>query len=341
MYTHIHTAAASLEKVTCGIKVSCSLTFLVVFIAAVLLIFAMPRLPEHTQIQPFEGLGSLIYAPFPNISIDGFYYNQMKVTTAVGSKNDFNNFNLTVCNVLCPLETVSNHLPTVKEASLNDRKSSNWYVNLRGWSSPVDSSSQYNSLYMLKGSLLTFSIIRLVPLTDVQLCITNSIHVCSEVYNNASNSVKAHQVCQEVLIFNKTNDHVRTFTARDTSYYCAVWVLKAYNQSLNYTVNRTIQSYKISTGPPSQCQTHKKQTKTQSFDLQRQIAIKSSPVCIVIQVAGNQLPNNITLVSTIVSSKTNNILFVLGAVFSCLSVLMFVIVLVMVCLVACEKLLTI
>ena len=310
---------------------------MLVCIAATLLVFAMLRLPVHTEIQPFYGLGSLTYSPFPNTSIDKFYYNQINVTAVVADKNDFKYFNLTVCNTLCPLETVSDRLPTVIGATSNNRLKSNWYVNLRGWPSREDNSDpQYNSLYVLKGSSLAFVITRLVPLTDVQLCITNSKDICGEVFNNATNSVKAHQVCQEVLTFNKTNE--QTFTVRNTSYYCAVWILKDNNQSLNYTVYRTLQSYNISTrGPPSQCQTHSKQIKTQIFDLQQQIAIKHSPVCIIIQVVGNQLHNNITLVTTVVSSKTHNVMFVLGALFAGLFVFMVTTMLVMVCLVAYER----
>ena len=310
---------------------------MLVFIAAMLLIFAMPRLPEHTEIQPFYGLGSLTYSPFPNMSIEQFYYNQINVTAVVAGKEDFKKFNLTVCNMPCPLKTKSDHLPAVIGATSNDRLKSNCYVNLCGRPSPEDNSDpQYYSLYMLKGSLLTFVITRLVPLTDVQLCITNSKDICGEVFNNATNSVKAHQVCQEVLTFNKTNE--QTFTVRNTSYYCAVWILKDNDQSLNYKVNRTLRSYNISTrGPPTHCQTHRKQIKTQIFDLQQQIAIKHSPVCIVIQVAGNELHNNITLVSMVVSSKTHNIMFVLGTLFAGLFVLVVMTMLVMVCLVAYER----
>jgi hypothetical protein len=334
------------------IKVLLTLALSLTILSAILLCFSIPRQPEHTQTQPFYGLGSLTYSPFPSrIKIHRYYYNRISVTTigADDEDDDFNKFNITVCSTVCPL-IMSDHFLSVTDYRLNDSHHSNYYVNLRNLSSPNGSGTtdaQYFMLYLLEGSSLTFIITRLAPWTDVHVCITDSVDVCREVYinNNITNSLQ--EVCQEVLSFNKTSsDHTETFTVRSTSYYCAVWILQDDNQSLYYTVNITRRSYSVmnlSTGrPPSpapQCQTHQKQTVTQFFDLRPHIAYKMpDPVCIAIRIIGNQLKNNITLVSTVVSSKVDNITFVFGVLFATISIVTFFIsVLVMVCSVAYKK----
>lgn len=312
------------------------------FISASLLYFAMPRLPERTQTQPFYGPGSLTYSPFPiNISIDRYYYKWIKVTAIVADRADFEKFNLTVCSMMCPLPTVSDPPLSVTGHRSNDLVNINYYVNLRDWPCPDDTSTaQYFALYMLQGSSLTFVITRLLPLTDVQLCITDSVNVCGVVFNNETNSVNAHQVCLEVLTFDETNNLIQTYTVKNTGYYCAVWILKDNNQLLNYTVNITRRSYSISTGRLSsseaQCRTHQKQTKTQFFELKSHnvIAFKGpDPVCIAIRITGDHLHNKITLLSMVVTSKVGNITFVLGVLFAGIGVVLFVTLIV--CSVAC------
>lgn len=275
--------------------------------------------PEYTQTQLFYGLGTLTYSPFPNTSIDRYYYNRMNVTAIVPEEDDFEKFNISVCSMPCPIP-VSERILSVTGYRSNNLANTNYYVNLRNWPSPDSTIDAQNfALYMLEGSSLTFIITRLAPPTDVQLCVTDSVDVCGEVYNNETESVKARQVCLELLTFNKTNsDHIRVFTVKNTSYYCAVWILRDNNQLLNYTVNITHWSYVLTDSrPPSlQCQTHQKQTKIQSFDLRPCIAFKRpDPVCIAVRVAGVYLHDNITLESTVITSKFDNITFVLGAMF--------------------------
>lgn len=259
------------------------------------------------------------------------------MTAIVGVPDDFEKFNITVFSTECPLAIVSDPLPPVIGHRLNNTRYSNYYVNLRNWPSPDDNlNAQYYTLYMLEGSSLTFVITRLVPLTDVHVCITDSVDKCSDVYNEEINSVEVLQeVCQEVLTFNKTNDYIRTFMVRSASYYCAVWILKDDNQFLNYTVNITRHSYNIniSGGQPSframQYHTNQKLTNTQSFHLRPHIAYKRpDPVCVAIQIIGNNLyDNDITLMIQIVSSKIDNIIFLLGVLFAGIGVLTFFIVL--------------
>ena len=314
------------------------------FISGVLLYFSMLRKPEHTQTQPFYGLGSLTYSPFPDISIDRYYYNRIDVTAIVADPDDFKKFNITVCSTVCPLATVNDHLPPVIGYRLNNTIYRNYYVNLRNWPSPDRTNdAQYFTLYMLEGSSLTFVITRLVPLTDVHVCITDSVDVCNKVYDDEIHSVKVLQeICQKVLTLNETNDHNQTFTVRSASYYCAIWILKDKKQLLNYTVNINRRSYNINMiSPPSrapQCQTHQKQTNTQSFDLRPHIAYKRfDPVCIAIRVIGKDLHNNVTLVSEVVNSKIDNITFLLGLLFAAISVFLFLVILVMVCVQLCHN----
>lgn len=262
--------------------------------------FAISRFSEYTQTQPFYAPGSLTYSPFPNTSFDTDFYDKINVTALVADNNDFEKFNLTVCSTSCPLETTSETPPTVASICSNDRVITNCYVNLRRFLHPDQSiDSQYFTLYMQQGSVLTFLITKLVPQTDVQLCITASVDVCYKVFKN-STGLAIHRICQEVLTFNKTNNQSQSFIARTSSYYCAVWVLEDNNQSLNYTVNETLVSYVIrSKGELTKCQTHQKQVKTQIFDLPQH-----DKVCVAIQVTGYHLYNNMTLVSTVVSSKS-------------------------------------
>ena len=277
----------------------------------------MSRMPEHTQTQPFYGRGSLTYSPFPNISIDRYYYNQIKVTAIVADDNDYSRYNLTVCTTSSPLEIKSEQFQ-VKGICLNDRLVINCYVDLHGYHT-LSTDAQFFNLYMLQGSVLIFG---LAPLTDVHLCITNSMDICSKVFNNSTKLI-SHQVCQEVLTFNRMKGYTQTFTVRNSSYYCAVWLLTNSTQALNYTANITLQSYNIPPAP-SQCQTKtQNQVETQFFDLNAQQDIahkKHELVHIVIQVAGRHLYNNITLVST-VTSEVNSIAYMtVGAVFAALTI---------------------
>ena len=276
----------------------------------------MSRMPEHTQTQSFYGRGSLTYTPFPNISIDRYYYNKLNLTAIVADDNDFNRYNLTVCTTSSPLEIRSKQFQ-VKGVCLNDRLVINCYVDLHGYHTLSTDARLFN-LYMLHGSVLSFG---LVPQTDVQLCITDSMDVCSIVFNN-STIVMSHRVCQEVLTFNKTNGYTQTFIVRNSSYYCAVWLLTNSIQTLNYTANITLRSYNIPA--PSQCQVKtQNQVKTQIFDLNTQQNIASKKyelVHIVIQVAGRYLYNNITLVSTVTSEVNSIAYMIVGAVFAVVTI---------------------
>ena len=291
-------------------RVLLALILLFIFLSGALFYFGIPSSPELTQIQPFYRSQSLTYSPFPNISIDRYYYNKLNLTAIVADDNDFNRYNFTVCITSSPLEVRSEHFQVEGECS-NNRLETNCYVDLNHHHTRSTDVQLYN-LYMLHGSVITFNA---SGLADVQLCIASGLDVCRNVFRN-----DYLNMCKEVLTFNRANGYSQTFTARNAGYYCAVWLLNKSTQSLNYTANGTRRYFNI-----SQCQTLQerswtpaKQIKTTIFDLQRTIATKPhDPVFIAIKaVPSTELRNNITLVSTVVASKVNNLAFVFGVVFA-------------------------
>lgn len=236
------------------------------------------------------------------------------MTAVVDDDYDLSRYNLTVCNASCPLEISSDHFQVTGVCS---NEHVNCYIDLRG-KHPRRSDPQLFTRFMLQGSALTFIITGMAPQPVVQLCITNTKEACGEVFHNSS----AIQVCLELLTFNQTNDYIQTFKVTNSGYYCAVWMLINNTQSLNYTVNVTLQSY--STPALSHCQVKtQNQVKTQIFNLNVQNVAnrKHNQLCIVVQVVGNHLYNSITLVSTVTSSVNRpTITFLICAVLSCLAI---------------------
>ena len=191
-----------------------------------------------------------------------------------------------------------------------DRFYHNCYINLLGYQD-AGVNSQYYSQYMLTNSKVTFTITSLSPAgQSVQLCITLDKDTCSQIFFRMSTGVTG---CQEVLQFNKTNSYTRTFAARQDSYYCAVWILEG-SQSINYTLNSSLESYDIQT-PHSRCENYRK-SKEVTFDLGdrwHSVATQQHKVCILVQENGKNLYRNITVVTKAVRSL-DNIFFISGIV---------------------------
>jgi hypothetical protein len=191
-----------------------------------------------------------------------------------------------------------------------DRFYPNCYINFLGYQDP-GVNSQYYSQYMLTHSKVTFTITNLSQAEQpVQLCITTDKDTCSQIFFRMSMEVTD---CQEVLPFNKNNNYIQTFSAQQDSYYCAVWIL-AGNQSINYTLNSTLELYNIQT-LSSRCESYRK-SKEVTFDLGdrwHSIATRQHKVCILVQENGKNLYRNITVVTKAVRS-VDNIFLISGIV---------------------------
>ena len=260
-----------------------------------------------SQTQPIYGPQPIIYSPFSHIN--SLHYKEIKSTIYVDQTEDLDNYNLTICKASCPLQVVTLH-SQVKGVCSKDRFYHNCYINLLGYQDPgLD--SQYYSQYMLTHSKVTFTITNLSQTEQpVQLCITVDKDTCSQIFFRMSTGVTD---CQEVLVFNKINYYTQTFTAGKDSYYCAVWILTG-NQSINYTLNSTLESYDIQT-PHSKCENYRR-NKEVTFDLGDHwngMATQQRKVCILVQENGKDLYRNITIVTTAVRSL-DNIFFISGIV---------------------------
>lgn len=118
--------------------------------------------------------------------------------------------------------------------------------------------------------------------------------------------------CLEVLDFNQANNYSQTFTAPADSYYCAVWLIKEANHSINYTINLEVISYQ---SPISGC----KNFNTSDFTLdlwshRSKVATQYQDVCIFVQNnAVNQ--GSATLLISVIARWFQNLAFVFGIIF--------------------------
>ena len=270
-------------------------------------IYAKPTSSTLSQTQPIYGPEPITYSPFSHIN--SLHYKTIKSTIYVNQNEDLGNYNLTICKESCPLKMVTLH-SQVSGVCSKDRSFHNCYINFLGYQD-AGVNSQYYSQYMLTNSKVTFTITGLSQAEQpVQLCFTIDKDTCSQIFFRMSTGVTD---CQEVLQFNKINNYTQTFSAQKDSYYCAVWIL-AGSQSINYTLNSSLESYDIQT-PHSRCENYRK-NKEVTFDLGdrwHSVAIQQHKVCILVQENGKNLYRNITVVTKAVHSL-DNIFFISGMV---------------------------
>ena len=267
---------------------------------------------ELNHVQPVYG--PLVFAPFCHL--DQFYYSSIETSIKVDQKEDLDLYNLTVCKVPCPLQINVTHSQVTGECPA-DRLIPNCYANVFGYPNP-GTDAQYFSRYMLNNSNITFVITELSRSQNITipLCITMDKAMCNRTFVGASGK----EDCHEVLEFNTSNDYTRTFTTRNDSYYCAVWLLPS-NLSLTYTLNSTLQFYQIPSADRSHSECKNFQnSKSHTFYLRYGIALKIHDyTCLLVEQNGSDLNRNITISITTVTS-VKNIAFVIGMILAILLV---------------------
>ena len=321
MYIHIHIASSPRrcrKLATCCIG-SGGVLCLVIVAVALSFTYATKSSSVLSHSQPIYGyrLEPLAYSPF-NSSINLFHYKSAKGVTH-GNGNDYT-YNVTVCVTSCPLKTVISE-SVVKGGCPENRFFNNCYVHLLKHENPDEmrrTDSQYYSRYMLNQSRMTFTIIEQPHVEPVRLCITTNNNTCDHIFNNGS-----LRDCVAVLDFNQTNNYSREYTANMDSYYCAVWLIKEANQSVNYTITLEVVSYQL---PTSGCKNFN--ASEFSLDLwppRRKVATKYQDVCILVQ--NNAIDKGSTTLSIdVIAWPYQNLAFAFGIAASVILIVAFFVV---------------
>ena len=324
--THIHTASSQKKKLACSI--GCVLFLSIAFGAVTLLLVYTMKPSDHFREQliyryrrePF------IYSPFSNINL--FYYTSIQGKIYGVSDSSYN---LTVCATSCPLMKVTALPLEVKGECKKSRGYRNCYVNLLGYHGLY---SQDFSQYMIADSNVTFTITYSSQVEPVQLCITTDNDTCSQIF------MRSLTDCPKLLYFNQTNNYSQTFTAHVDGYYCAVWLIKQSNQSINYTASLNLASYQL---PPAEC----KNIYSSKFHLNlwhlhhrpKVLATHKQDVCILVQENDIKQTTTTTLLITVVASSLKNLAFILivGLFIFIVIIVIFVTVICFKCHCTCKK----
>ena len=257
-----------------------------------------------------------VYSPFSS-SINRFYYTSVR--GVIHGDGDDYTYNITMCATSCPLKVMSPELPLVLEGGCpKDRAFANCYVRILDYEYPDDISpidSLYYSRYMLKNSKMTLSILfEPSHMEPVRLCITTDNVTCNKVFYN-------NMECPEVLDFNQANNYSQTFTAPADSYYCAIWLIKEANHSINYTTTLEIVSYQSPTS--GLCKNFNTSNFTLDLRFHRpKIATRYQDVCLFVQNNAANQGSTILLISVIARWFQNLASVLIGMIFIILMIIM-------------------
>ena len=265
--------------------------------------------------------GPFVYSPFSYFDL--FYYTSIQGEIC-GNNGD--NYNLTVCATLCPLKVMTSS-SQIKGGCNDDRFFNNCYVDFLGYKGD-GINSQYFSQYMLTNSNMTFKITNLSQAEPVQLCVTTDNKTCGQIFLGSSMD------CPEVLDFNQTNNYSQTFTAHVDSYYCAVWLIKQSNYSINYAASLNVVSYQL---PPAECKNFYSNKFTLNlwhrYHRLKVAATHKRDVCILVQE--NVIYQDTTTLSiTLVASSFKNLAFIFGVI---IGIIIIIIIIVIIVTVVCYK----
>ena len=256
-----------------------------------------------------------IYSPFSNINL--FYYTLIQGEIYGYSDSSYN---LTVCATSCPLMKVTALPLEMKGECKKSRYYSNCYVNLLGYHGIY---SQDFSQYIIADSNVTLTITYSSQIEPVQLCITTDNDTCSQIF------MRNLTDCPKLLDFNRANNYSQTFTARVDSYYCAVWLIKQSNQSINYTASLNLVSYQL---PPTECKNFYNDKFTlnlwHGYHRPKIAATHKQEVCILVQENIVSQKTTATLSITVVASSFKNLAFIFGIIITGLFIAIIVVIIV-------------